>query len=442
MSRPVSRRLFLRSSGVALGLPYLHSAFRSRATAQACAAAPVRFLAWYTANGMRMEDWTPRDQGTGWTVTPILEPLEPHRAKTLVLTGLASRAGESIGAGDHASGTGAFLTAVQVRKTDGTDIRNGVSVDQAMAQHLDGCTRFSSIQLGIDGGGSTGNCDSGYSCAYSRNISWAAEATPLPKIVNPRVVFDRLFSDLSPAADPNAQRRQRYRQSVLDYVLDEATTLRTRLGRRDQAKLDEYLTAVREIERRIESVSGGMQCAVPGQPPDDLPTTEHIDLMTDLQVLALQCDVTRVGTFMLANAGSNRNYGFIGASGGHHDLAHHQRNSDKLRKLTIINRWEMERFAVLLDKMDQVIEEDGSTLLDNSVVLLSSEISDGDRHNHDDLPVVLAGGGRGALSAGRHVVYDSGETMGDLFVSCLRIMGVNADRFGDDGNGPLAQLAV
>ena len=439
-SHVVSRRAFLGGAGVAVALPFLPSMMRgSRVLAEdSICTVPKRMIAWYVPNGIHMAAWTPAGRDRAWELTTILAPLAPVKDDVQILTGLANRPAQPDGPGDHASGTGAFFTAAHPYKTEGSDIRNGISVDQVAAGAIGSCTRFPSLQLGIEGGSSAGGCDSGYSCAYARNISWADTATPLPKIVNPQVVFDRLFGGFDPAATrEQIERRRLYQSSVLDYALDEATSLRGRLGTTDRYKLDEYLNAVREVELRVSSAGAGPVCDVPDRPPSDLPVTEHIRVMADLQVLAMQCDLTRIITFMMANAGSGRSYDFLGVSGGHHEISHHGGSSANHDKLTIIDTWEVEQLSYMLQRMKEVVEPDGSTLLDNSVLFFSSEISDGDRHNHTDMPIVLAGGAGGYFDTGRHVVYESERTVADLFISMLASVGVVVDSFGDDGTAAL-----
>lgn len=439
-SHVLSRRAFLGGAGVAVALPFLPSVMRDgRVLAEdSVCTVPKRMIAWYVPNGIHMARWTPTGRDTAWELTPILESLAPVKGDIQIITGLANRPAQPDGPGDHASGTGAFITAAHPYKTEGSDIRNGISVDQVAANAIGSCTRFPSLQLGIDGGDSAGGCDSGYSCAYARNISWSDTATPLPKIVNPQVVFDRLFGGFDPAATrEQIERRRTYQTSVLDYALDQATSLRGRLGTTDRYKLDEYLSAVREVELRVSGAGSGPVCDVPDRPPSDLSVEQHIQVMADLQVLAMQCDLTRVITFMMANAGSGRGYNFLGVSGGHHEISHHGGSTSNFDKLTVIDTWEVQQLSYMLQRMKSVVEPDGSTLLDNSVLFFSSEISDGDRHNHTDMPIVLAGGGGGYFTPGRHVVYDSERPVANLFISMLESVGVHVDAFGDDGTEPL-----
>ncbi len=440
----LTRRAFLGGAGALLTLPLLESITPRFAAAQGTPGEPARrMLAYYVPNGIHMPAWTPEavGQGAAWSLSPILEPLSNVKNKLLLLSGIANEPARPDGAGDHAGGTGGFLTATHVNKTEGADIRSSISVDQIAAQALGTDTRFASLQLGIDGGGSVGNCDSGYSCAYVRNISWAGPQTPLAKTVNPRVVFDRLFAGFdSQVTAAERAKRQRYSKSILDYVLKDAQNLNPKLNTRDKIKLDEYMTGIRELEMRINATEDGPQCIAPDAPPPELGFQEHLTIMADLMVMAFQCDLTRVITFMLGNAGSTRSYNFLGIPDAHHEISHHQNSQTNFDKLQTINTFEVAQLAYLLDAMDRVEEENGSTLLDNSLVFFSSEISDGNRHNHDNLPVILAGSQRGQITTDRHVRYDNDEPIADLFLSMLSSVGVEQDSFGDNSTGQLAGI--
>jgi hypothetical protein len=436
--RRLSRRAFLGGAGAVLALPWLESVLPRSARAQA--GAPTRFLGYYVPCGMRMQDWTPTATGANYDLPTILEPLLNIQGKVSVLTGLANQPARPDGPGDHASGTGAFLTCAHPFKTEGADIRNGISLDQRLADMLGGETSLRSLQIGIDGGSSAGDCDSGYSCAYARNISWSGPATPLPKLTDPSVVFDRLFAGFDAqetAAD--VERRLRQNGSVLDTMLADAEALSRRLGMRDQQKLDEYLTGVRELELRLTGGASGPACDPGARPGGDVAYVDHVKLMTDLTVLAFQCDVTRFATFMLGNAGSNRGYDFLGVSGGHHEISHHQGDATKLASLTTIGTWEVEQFAYLLERMDAV-DEGGESMLDHSVVFYSSEIEDGDSHSHFNMPILLAGAGSGAFTPGRHITFPGEQSVGNLFVSILQAFGLPDTTFGDDGSGTLSGL--
>ena len=435
----LTRRALLGGAGALVALPFLESLAPRVAHAQSEPAR--RLLVYYVPNGIHMPAWTPTGTGTNWELTRILQPLAGLESKLNIVTGLANEPAHPDGPGDHAAGTAGFLTAVHVNKTEGADIRNGASMDQVAAARLGASTRFPSLQLGIDGGGSVGNCDSGYSCAYARNISWAGEQTPLPKTVNPQVVFDRLFGGFdSQITDVERARRRAYKRSVLDAVLADAADLHPKLGKGDQHKVDEYLTGIRELEVRLEDTSDGPTCDLPSRPPKRLAYPDHVRLMSDLMVLALQCDLTRVITFMLGNAASTRPYPFLGVSGAHHEISHHQNKEENFEALSVIDTWEVEQLAYLLRAMDAVQDGPGKSLLDNSLVMFSSEIEDGNRHGHTNLPVLLAGGQGGRVPTGRHLVYDNSEPIADLFISMLDSVDVGVDGFGDNGTGKLAGL--
>lgn len=439
----LSRRTLLRGAGALMALPVLEQMMPSIARAQTMGVpAPRRLVAFYVPCGIHMQKWTPAATGSSYALTPTLQPLANHKSKFLVLSGLANNPAKPDGPGDHASGTGAFITAAHPFKTEGADIKNGISLDQVAANHLKQFTRLPSLELGTDGGGSTGNCDSGYSCAYARNISWAGPQTPLPKETNPSLVFDRLFAGIDPnATQAQIQKRKAYKQSVIDFVRDDANQLKNRLGATDQKKMDEYLTAVREVELRIQAIEEGTTCepgANPGTPGD---IRDRTKAMLDMIALAFQCDQTRVASFMLGNAGSNRVFSFLGLTSGHHTYSHHQSVQANYDALATIDHWEVQQLAYLFDKLDAIQEPDG-TVLDNSLVFFSSEIEDGNAHRHTNMPIILGGGGGGAVTPGRHVKYTTAIPVANLFISMLASVGVNVSTFGDDGTGPLPQLKV
>jgi len=437
----LSRRLFLGGAGAVLTLPFFESMMVKNVKAEPNDIR--RILAFYVPDGIHMQAFTPVETGDQYTLTPILAPLAAIRPKVLVLTGLANTPGRPDGPGDHAGGTSAFLTCRHVVKTEGSNIKNGISMDQVAAAQLGGATRIPSMQVGIDGGSSAGDCDSGYSCAYARNISWASETQPLPKTVNPQVVWDILFGGFDPKATAEEQTRQKmYRTSVLDYVLGEANSLSGKLGTTDKRKLDEYMTGVSELEKKIQKTGTSQLCTAIDRPPADLPYPEHVKMMLDLIALAIQCDSTRVVTFMLGNAGSGQSYPFLYANGqpisqGHHEISHHQNLQENFDKLTEIDRWEVEQFAYLLGKLDAIDEGNGITALDTSAVFFSSEIEDGNAHRHTNLPVLVGGGLGGTFKTGRHVILPDETPMANLFTSMLQGIGAPVDTFGDNGTGPL-----
>jgi hypothetical protein len=439
MNQRLARRTFLKGLGTAVALPALEGLLP--AAAQAAPAAgerPLRMVFMFVPNGVNMEHWRPGPAGELGELPYILEPLKDLKHKMNVLSGLAhdkARANGD-GPGDHARSASAFLTASQPYKTAGADIKVGVSVDQFAAQHLSLPTKFASLELGLERGAQAGNCDSGYSCAYSSAISWRTESTPVAKEVDPRQVFDRLFGNgQTPEMDESRAKRDRLRKSILDFVSDDAKRLQGQLSLKGQRKLDEYLSSIREIEKRVELASAAANEDRPtgAVRPTGIPReyNDHARLMLDMLALAFQSDLSRISTFMLANEGSNRPYRNLGISDGHHQISHHQRDPEKLEKIKNINRFHAEQLAYFVKKLDSFEEGEGTTVLDNTMVVYGCAIGDGNRHNHDDLPVLMLGGGGGTLKTGRHLIYPRETPMANLFLSMLDRMGTKAERFGD-----------
>lgn len=428
------RRTFLKGVGTAIAVPMLEGMLPAAA---AEAQRPLRMAFMFIPNGVNVEHWTPASEGELSQLPFILEPLADLKHKINVLSGLAhdkARANGD-GPGDHARSASAFLTASQPYKTAGADIKVGVSVDQLAAQHLSQPTKFASLELGLERGAQAGNCDSGYSCAYSSSISWRTESTPVAKEVDPRQVFDRLFGNGQAAeVDESRAKRDRLRKSILDLVLDDAKQLQGQLSLKGQRKLDEYLSSIREIEKRVElaTKTAAEDAPTGAVRPTGIPReyADHSRLMLDMLALAFQADLTRISTFMLANEGSNRPYRNLGISDGHHQISHHQRDPEKLEKIRNINRFHIEQLAYLLKKLDSFKEGDG-TVLDNTMLVYGCAIGDGNRHNHEDLPVLMAGGGAGTLKTGRHLRYARNTPMANLFLSMLDRTGVKVERFGD-----------
>lgn len=434
-----SRRAFLRGAGVTMALPLLPSLLPRSAWAQD-AEPPTRMLFWYVPCGIHMANWKPTATGTGYDLPTILQPLAPIQDKVSVLTGLSIMGGKDNRPGDHARGTGAFLTCRVPQYTDDASNDLGISVDQVAAQAVGDQTLFPSLQFGLEGGASSGTCDSGYPCAYQRNISWADKRTPLPKVHDPKSAFDRLFSGLDGLDAESAERRRALRLSVLDAVMEDANRLKGRMGATDKAKLDQYLTGVREVETRVESLHETV-CEPPDSPERGLQTVEEAAAFSGIMAAAFQCDLTRIMTYMFANGGSGRNHTWLdGGDGNHHGLSHHQGDPAQHARLTVINRWEVEVFSRFLQRLDGITESDGSTVLDNSMIVFGSEISDGNRHNHDDMPMLLAGGGRGTFGQGQHAVYSDREPAANLYIRMLNGMGVPATSFGMDGTRSLSGL--
>ncbi len=444
MKRPTGydRRAMLKGLGVAVSLPWLESlsfALR-RAAAAEKSSAPNRMAFLYVPNGINMKDWTPEKEGSDFDLPSTLAPLADFRDRFMVLTGLTADKARpnGDGPGDHARALGAFLTGCQPRKTDGTDIRAGVSVDQVAAARIGDRTRLSSLEIGAEAGAMAGNCDSGYSCVYSATMSWRSATQPLPKQVDPKAIFERLFGN---GDDSGRAARDARRRSVLDFVREDARDLERRLSRNDVRKLDEYFSSVRDIEERIERADKlppivAPDLAVPASVPESY--EEHLRLLSDLMVVAFQADVTRVCTFVLANEGSNRSYRFIDVPEGHHDLSHHGNEEAKKAKLHKINLFHTTQLGYLLKRLAETPDGDG-TLLDHSMIAYGSGNSDGNAHNHDDLPILLAGGGCGTLRTGRHVRYPMETPLANLWVSMLDRMEVGIERLGDS-TGALPDL--
>ncbi len=434
----LSRRTVLRGLGLSLGLPMFDSIAPVVAHA-AEAASPTRIAFIFVPNGVHLSQWMPRQEGYGFELPYILQPLSRVKNELLVLSGLTHDKGRSNGdgPGDHARSASVFLTGAQPRKTDGSNIRSGISVDQWAAQAIGDQTKFASLELGCDEGRNAGNCDSGYSCAYSNNISWSSETTPVSKEINPRLAFERLFAGGKPREiDESQQRRSALDKSILDFIAEDASRLQKRLGGNDVHKLDEYLSGVRDIERRIQrseaesnpEINANVDYPVPAGTPNDY--AEHIRLLCDIIVLAFQTDTTRVASFMFANAGSNRSYRQIDVPDGHHDLSHHGDDPKKLGKISQINRFHVTQLAYLLERLQSIPEGDG-TLLDHSMICYGSALSDGNRHNNENLPVLLAGRGGGTIDPGRHIRYQRETPMCNLFLSMLDRIGAPADFIGD-----------
>ena len=436
--KSLDRRMFLRGAGAALALPFL-DAMTPAFSRAAASTAPCRMAFVYVPNGIVMEQWTPLVTGTGPLPAEfprITAPLAAYRGDISFLGGLTCNGGRALGdgPGDHGRAGASYLTATHPKKTV-KDIHTGVSVDQIAAQRIGGSTRFASLELGCEDGVMGGNCDNGYSCAYSNSLSWRTVSTPMPPEVRPRAVFERLFGG---DYDPDPVRRakaRKYRASVLDVVLSDAQSLKNTLGATDRAKLDEYLFAVRDIEQRIQKTEkeaagrGEVSMLAPAPSvPDTM--TEHSRLMFDLLAMAFQTDMTRVATLALALEQSTRPYREIGVAEGHHGLTHHMGDKEKIDKVARINRFHVECFTYLLDKLKGVREGDG-TLLDHSMIVYGSGISNGNEHHHHNLPVVLAGRGNGTLTPGRYVQYAAETPMANFFVAMLGRMGAPVERMGD-----------
>ena len=441
--KSLPRRTFIRGAGVALMLPVLDAMVPALTAQSRTAAKPVRrFGAVYIPNGasvqIQMPDgsvydrWTPGGGESSLDLSPILQPLSPFRDEITVVSGLGSRPAESWGdsGGDHPRSCAAWLSAVHARRSE-SEPSVGVTIDQLMANEFAKDTQLRSLNLGVDDFGLVGNCADGYACSYFNTISWRSPTAPVPCQTNPRVVFERMFGRGGAAA---RRAQLPVNRSILDSVTDEIAGLQYKLGARDRARVAEYLDGVRELEQRIRKIETQQETRVVELP--DLPVgvpdlfEDHVKLMLDLQVLAFAADVTRVGTFMLTREGSNRPYSQIGVPDAHHALSHHGNKLESLDKQTRINAYHAQLFGYFLSKLRATQDGDGS-LLDHSLILYGSGMSDGNHHSHDPLPLLLAGSAAGRIKGGRHLTYDTNTPMADLLVSAMDVMGVPATEIGD-----------
>jgi len=440
----LTRRHFLRGLGASVALPAFASLLPARLLAASSAGklavtatgAPLRTAFLYFPNGAIPRAWWPEKQGTDFDFSQTLQPLSQFRQQIQVMGGLEDRSAQpgEDGAGDHARANGTFLTGVRLKKS-ATDLRAGVSIDQVIAREVGHLTRFPSLELTCETERPSGICDSGYSCAYQFNLSWCSPTTPMTAECNPRLAFERLFGDGPPGQRSESLRLRRQEQrSILDFVMDDARAMERRLNSGDKAKLDQYLTNLRDLELRIHRAE---KLGDPKDPmvetPSGIPAKheEHMNLMFDILTMAFQTDSTRVATLLLAHDGSNRSFSEIGIPEGHHDLSHHFGNEEKIRKLKEIDLWYVKQFASFLHKLDQVRDTDGNSLLHNSMIVYGSGNADGNHHTHVNLPIVLAGAGGGTLTPGRYVKYSSAPTS-NLFLSMADRMGMqNLPRFGE-----------
>jgi hypothetical protein len=436
----LSRRQVLRGLGACITLPTLLSASPAFARAVANKAAPTRMAFVYVPNGAIPAAWWPAGEaGADFELSPTLAPLANVRKQIQVISGLTDLAAEPgpDGAGDHARAGGTFLTGVRIKKTAGSDIKAGVSIDQVVASQIGHQTRFASLELTCDVVRKSGECDSGYACAYEYNLAWQSSNQPLAPEHNPQFAFERLFGD-GPRNErvANLKRREYEQHSILDYVMDDAKALNTQLDGRDRQKLDQYLTSVREIEQRI-AIAKSMPVPNPQiDAPSGVPASyeEHVALMFDMLHLAFQTDSTRVATLLLAREGSNRPFNDIGISSGHHDLSHHKNTPDIMAKVQLIDRWYVERLAAFLEKMQATQDVDGRSLLDHSMILYGSGNADGNHHTHVNLPVVVAGAGGGAFAPGRYGTAKA-QPLTNLFLSMADAMGTERIESHGDSTG-------
>ena len=432
--KALPRRTVLRGIGTTLALPLLDGMVPALTALSRTAARPVKRLGVvYVPNGIVMEQWTPAAAGAGFEMTPTLQPLTPFRDRLLVVSGLSNKGPDNV----HETGATGFLTGVPPRRTQGSELGAGVSVDQVVAGETARHTQLASLELALESGDDVGTCGAGYTCAYTNTICWRSATTPLPMETNPRTVFERLLGDAG-GTDPAARlARIEQNRSLLDAVTDKVAALRRDLGARDRHKLGEYLEAVRDIERRIQRAEAQVDQPLPDiAAPLGTPTAfdEHAKLMFDLQVLAYQTDLTRVVSFMLSREYSGRTYPEIGVPEAHHPTSHHQNDPDKLAKLARINTYHISLLAYYLEKLRATPDGDGS-LLDHVMVLYGAGLSDGNRHSSENLPILLAGGGAGMLDCGRHVQCADPTPMSNLHVTLMDKLGLPVERFGTSTGG-------
>ena len=441
--KAVSRRAVLRGAGAAIALPLLDAMVPALTAFQKTAANPVRRLGVvYHPNGVVYENWLPKGVGNEFEFSRVLAPFEPFRDRVVVVTGLHDQQAEALGdgAGDHSRASGSYLTGVHIRKSD-SQVLNGISMDQIAARRFEGETQLSSLQLTVDDNSLVGSCDVGYSCAYSNTLSWLTPTLPLTSENDPRVVFERLFGS-SDSTDRNVRAtRLQQDRSILDSITDRVQALQRRLGPGDKTKVNDYLESLRAVERQIQKAEEQSWRELPEvDRPVGVPGTfdEHVELLYDLQVLAYQCDLTRVITFMYGREQSARTYPQLGVPDPHHQITHHANDPEKLEKCTKIQVHHVTLFANYLEKLQNIPDGDGS-LLDSMVILFGSGLSNSDRHTHGPLPTVVVGGRLSAIKGGRHLVYPEGTPLTNLHVTLLDKVGVPVDRFGDS-NGKFTEL--
>jgi hypothetical protein len=447
VSRNFNRRQFLRGLGACVALPAFESFWPRRLMAAEAASAaklattatgaPLRMGFVYFPNGAIQPNWWPKGEGSEFELAETMQPLSGLKDQLQVLGGMdhVNATPGPDGAGDHARASGTFLTGVRVKKTAGSDIHAGVSIDQLVARQVGHLTRFPSLELTCDAVRKAGNCDSGYSCAYQYNLAWSSPSTPVAPEPNPRLLFERLFGAGSHGERAESlKRRQNEQRSILDFVLEEAHSLEGQLTNRDKQKLDEYLVSVRDIEQRIQRTEQFGHVPDPAiATPDGIPASfeEYVQLMFDMMVLAYQTDTTRVATFLLANEGSNRPFPEIGIAEGHHSLTHHQNKQEMIDKVAQIDLWYVKQFARFLQKMESTKDIDGNSLLHNSMIVYGSGNADGNRHTHTNLPVILAGAGGGSLTPGRFAKF-GGVPMSNMLLGMADRMGTKGiERLGD-----------
>ncbi len=426
--------MFLRGMGTAVALPFLDSMVPAMANA-ATVKAPVRMAFAYVPNGIDMKNWNPEYEGKLTELPRILKPMERFKDDITLIGNLTHNGGRALldGAGDHGRCCGGYLSGVQPKKTM-VDIKAGISCDQIVANKVGKHTRFPSLEVGMQDARQAGDCDSGYSCAYTNNLSWRSETQPLPPILNPRALFERLFGNGERLTPEEKARRDKFRRSVLDFVMEDTKKLQTSVGPTDRRKLDEYLSSIRAIELQLQKAESDTRQIDPGMDkPYGIPAdfAEHFKLMTDMMTVAWQADLTRVTTFLITNEGTSRSYREIGIPDGHHPLTHHRNDPATIEKVTQINEYHVKQLAGWVEKLKATKEADGSSLLDNMMLVYGAGLSDGNRHSHEDLPTMLIGKAGGQFKTGRRIVYRRETPMSNLFLTMMDRMGVPAEHFGD-----------
>lgn len=442
--KALSRRTMLRGLGAAIALPTFDAMAPALRSSTIPGGQPVRMGFVYVPNGINKEHWTPAYKGEFRDLPRVIQPLEPFKQQMTMLSNLTSNSGRAWldGAGDHGRCSAAYLTGAHPLKSS-DEILNNVSCDQLVAREMGKHTRFPSLEIGIEDARQAGNCDSGYSCAYTNNLAWRSETQPMPPVLNPRELFERLFGKDAHLTPEQREQRLRFRKSILDFVAEDTRQLRGDLGPTDQRKLDEYLSSIREIERQIQRAEEDNEQIDPGlNKPYGVPAdfAEHFRLMTDMLTVALQADLSRVFTFLVTREGSSRPYREIDIPDGHHPLTHHRGQPDWIEKVTQINRYHVDQFAKWVEKLSK-IEEPGGTLLDNSMIVYGAGLGDGNKHTHEDLPTVVLGSGRGTIKPGRRIVYRRETPVTNLYLSMMDRMGVHHEHFGDS-TGRLSDLDV
>ena len=430
--KALPRRAFLRGMGTAVALPFLDAmtpAFASTTKA------PVRMAFVYVPNGIDMRHWNPDYEGKLRELPRILKPLEPYKDDILLLGNLTHNGGRALldGPGDHGRCCGSYLTGVQPRKS-AVDIKAGISCDQIVANHIGRQTRFPSLEVGMEDARQAGDCDSGYSCAYTNNLAWRSETQPMPPLLDPRMLFERLFGKGGHLTPEQRALQTRFRRSILDFVSEDTRKLQADLGARDKRKLDEYLSSIRAIEQQIEKAEKDNAQIEPGMSkPYGIPAdfAEHFKLMSDMVTVAFRADLTRVVTFLVTREGTSRPYREIGIPDGHHPLTHHRNDLAMMEKVAQINSYHVQQFAAWVEKLKS-IEEGESNVLNNSMIVYGAGLSDGNRHSHEDLPTLVVGTGGNFLKTGRRIVYRRETPMSNMFLTMIDRMGVpHVEHFGD-----------